>query len=181
MPIWWLYIDNNAKITFLSENASVLRDLARTCVPMNFYKWQAYIGAPKGEDCRSDSLIFTKMSRSGSRSDISEWVGGEKVAASLLWRHNGRDGVSDHQPHKCLLNRLFRRRSKKTSKLRVTGLRAGNSPVTGEFPTKMASSAENVSIWWRHHVVFHTNDAPVHWRIHISILAPEAGISSMDK
>ena len=67
------------------------------------------------------------------------------------WRYNGRDGISNHQPHDCLLNRLFRRRSKKTSKLRVTGLSAGNSPVTGEFPTEMASNAENVSIWWRHH------------------------------
>ena len=51
----------------------------------------------------------------------------------------------------CLLNSLFGRRSKKTSKLRVTGLRAGNSPVTGEFPAQMARNAENVSIWWRHH------------------------------
>ena len=41
---------------------------------------------------------------------------------SFRWRNNGRDGVSNHQPHYCLLNRLFRRRSKKTSKLRVTGL-----------------------------------------------------------
>ena len=45
-----------------------------------------------------------------------------------------------------------RRRSKKTSKLRVTGLCEGNSPVTGEFPAQRASNAENVSIWWRHHV-----------------------------
>ena len=44
-----------------------------------------------------------------------------------------------------------RRRSKKTSKLRVTGLCAGNSPVTGEFPAQRASNAENGSIWWRHH------------------------------
>ena len=44
-----------------------------------------------------------------------------------------------------------RRRSKKTSKLRVTGLCAGNSTVTGEFPTQSVSIAENVSIWWRHH------------------------------
>ena len=72
--------------------------------------------------------------------------------ALLLWRHNGRDGVSNHQPHDCLLNRSFRPRSKKTSKLRVTGLLcAGSSPVTGDFPAQMASSAENVSIWWRHH------------------------------
>ena len=63
----------------------------------------------------------------------------------------GRDGVSNHQPHHFLLNRLFRRRSKKTSTLRVTRLCAGNSPVTGEFSAQMASNAENVSIWWRHH------------------------------
>ena len=71
---------------------------------------------------------------------------------SLQWRHNGLDSISNHHPHDCLLNRLFRRRSKKTSKLRVTGLCAGNSPGTGEFPAQMASIAENISIWWRHHV-----------------------------
>ena len=70
---------------------------------------------------------------------------------TLEWRHNGHNGVSNHQPHQCLLNRLLRRRSKKTSKLRVTDLCAGNSPVTGEVPARMASNAENVSIWWRHH------------------------------
>ena len=63
---------------------------------------------------------------------------------SLQWRHDGRDadGVSNHQPQHCLLN----------IKVRVTGLYAGNSPVTGEFPAQMASNAENVSIWWLHHV-----------------------------
>ena len=74
-------------------------------------------------------------------------------AWSLQWRHNGRDNVSNYQPHDCLFNRLFKRKSKKTLKLRVTGLCAGNSPVTGEFPAQMASNAENVSIWWRHHVL----------------------------
>ena len=49
----------------------------------------------------------------------------------------------------CLLNRLLQ--IKETSKLRDTGLCAGNSPGTGEFPAQMASNAENVSIWWRHH------------------------------
>ena len=71
---------------------------------------------------------------------------------ALRWRQNELDDVSDHQPHDCLLNLLFRRRSKKTSKLRVTGLCAGNSPWTGEFPAQKASKAENVSIWWHHHV-----------------------------
>ena len=45
--------------------------------------------------------------------------------STLRWRHNGHDGVSNHQPHHCLLNRLFGCRSKKTSKLRVTGLVRG--------------------------------------------------------
>ena len=74
-----------------------------------------------------------------------------KLFMPLLWRHNGRDGITNHQPHDCLLNRLFRRRSKKTSKLHVTGLCVGNSPMTGEFPAQKASDVENVSIWWRHH------------------------------
>ena len=44
---------------------------------------------------------------------------------------------------------FFRRRSKKTSKLRVTGLCAGNSPVIDEFFAQKVSNAGNVSIWWR--------------------------------
>ena len=76
---------------------------------------------------------------------------GHFVPAALRWRHNGRGGVSNHQPHNCSLNRLLRRRSKKTSKLRVTGLCVGNSQGTGEFPAQMANNAENVSIWWHHH------------------------------
>ena len=69
----------------------------------------------------------------------------------LQWCHNEHDGDSNNQCPDCLLNRLFRRESKKTPKLRVTGLWEGNSPVTGEFPAQRASNAENVSIWWRHH------------------------------
>ena len=71
---------------------------------------------------------------------------------SFQWRHNGHDGVSNHQRPECLLNRLFRRRSKKTSKLRVNSLCGGNSPLTDEFSAQMANNAENASIWWRHHV-----------------------------
>ena len=71
---------------------------------------------------------------------------------SLQWRHNERDDVSNHRRLDCLLNRLFRHRSKKTSKLRVTDLCEGNSRVTGEFPSQRVSNAENIPIWWRHHV-----------------------------
>ena len=80
---------------------------------------------------------------------VQLWI--YKNFKTLQWRHNGRDSVSNHQPHDCFLNRLFRHRSKKTSKLRVTGLCAGNTPEAGELPSQMASNAENVSIWWRQH------------------------------
>ena len=80
-------------------------------------------------------------------------VGQRFWCVSLQWRHNEHGGISNHQPQDCLLNGSLRRRSKVTSKLRITGLCAWNSPVTGEFPAQRASNAENVSIWWRHHVV----------------------------
>ena len=69
-----------------------------------------------------------------------------RVQHTLRWRHNESDGDSNHQSHDCLPDRL-----KKTEKLRVTGLCAGNSPVTVEFPAQRTSYAKNVSIWWRHH------------------------------
>ena len=61
---------------------------------------------------------------------------------ALQWRHNGRDGVSNHQRLECLFNRLFSRRSKKTWKLRITGLCGGirwpvNSPHKGPVTRKM--------------------------------------------
>ena len=75
-----------------------------------------------------------------------------RLLSALQWRHNCSDGVLNHQPHDCFPNRYIQRRSKKISKLRVTGICAGNSPVTGEVPVQMDSNAENVSIWWRHHI-----------------------------
>ena len=71
--------------------------------------------------------------------------------SSLEWRHNGLDSVSNHQPRDSLFNRLFRRRSKKTSKLRVTMRGIHRGPVNS--PHRWPSNAENVSIWRRHHVL----------------------------
>ena len=71
---------------------------------------------------------------------------------SLHWHHNEWDGISNLQHLDCLLNCLFRSRSKWTSKLCFTGLCEGNSLVISEFPTQRVSNTENVSIWQRHHV-----------------------------
>ena len=80
-------------------------------------------------------------------------------------RHNHysndeHDGVSNHRRVDGLLHRLFRRRSKKTSKLCVTGLCEGNSLVTGEFPSQRASNAGNISIWRRHREMIPTTAFP---------------------
>ena len=78
----------------------------------------------------------------------------QSLGELLQWRHNDRDGVSNHQPHDCLLNHLFRLSWKKTSKLRITGLCEGNSLGTREFPAQRASNVENVSIWWCRQVAY---------------------------
>ena len=74
--------------------------------------------------CRCTSFGCTAAIRCGS------------ACHALRWRHNDSDGVSNHQPHDCLLNRLFGRISKKTSKLPVTGLCVGNSPGPVNSPHK---------------------------------------------
>ena len=74
------------------------------------------------------TLLATEKSHSPSTNEITLYT--------LHWRHIDHDGVSNHQPHGCLLNRLFRRRSTKTSKLRVTGLCVGKSPGPVNSPHK---------------------------------------------
>ena len=36
---------------------------------------------------------------------------------TLHWHHNGWDGISNHQPHDCLLNHLFRRKHQSSASL----------------------------------------------------------------
>ena len=83
------------------------------------------------------------------------WISGQYT---LQWRHNGRDSISNHQPHDCFLNPLFRHRSKKTSKFWVTGLCAGNSPHKWPVTRK-------VSIWWCHETTPSKNKA---WTVYIT-------------
>ena len=83
--------------------------------------------------------------------DDGEWF--RKLVSSLQWRHNGGDGVSHHHPYECLLNRSFRRRSKKTAKLRVTGLCVVNSPGPVNSPhkgpvTRKMFPFNDVIMWW---------------------------------
>ena len=66
----------------------------------------------------TSSPLFLKSScvqlTSNLALDHHPWID-EYGPTTLQWRHNERDSVSNHQPHDCLLNRLFRRWSRKTS------------------------------------------------------------------
>ena len=99
------------------------------------------------------TCVIPNQISSASRARIVIYIciKGWNALFPLQWRHNGCDGVSSHQPHDCLLNCLFKRRSKKTLKLHVTGVCMGNSRGTGDFPAQRTSNVENASIWWRHH------------------------------
>ena len=46
---------------------------------------------------------------------------------TLQWRHNERIGVSNHQPHDCLLNRLFKAQIEENIKA------PRHWPLCGEF------------------------------------------------
>ena len=90
----------------------------------------------------------------------------------IQWRHNERNDIANHQPHDCLLNCLFRRRSKKTSKLRVTGLCEGNSPVTGEFPAQKCQQRGKC---------LHFDGVIMHWHLYSTATVSHAILRNMYK
>ena len=81
-----------------------------------------------------DCGLYSFCLRPGWRLNIRQ-----ATRMGVLTFHNN-DVIMSAMTHDCLLNCLFRRWSKKTSKLRVTGFCAGNSPVTGEFPAQMPAT-----------------------------------------
>ena len=108
------------------------------------YNWWANIQcsglSPLGE-IRCETGLLTHRHQPCRTCSVSGGKRPNRMAdiSLLQWRRNGRDGGSNHRRIDCLLNRSFMRRSKKTSKLLVTGLCEGNSSVTGEFPAQGAS------------------------------------------
>ena len=110
-------------------------------------------------DCQLDpwehtSVKFESKYKIFFREDAFENVVCE-MAITLQWRHNGRDGVSNYQPLDCLLNRLFRRRSKKhqssASLVFVWGIHRWpvNSPHKGPVTRKMLPFDDVIMILYR--------------------------------
>ena len=85
----------------------------------------------------------------------------------LQWRYNERNGVSNHKPRDCLLNGLFRSRSKHYSSASLAFVRGihrwpVNSPNKGPETRKMFPFDEVI----KH---FLTNGVPVYWHKHVSL------------
>ena len=135
MSSWIKSISNELNITFLVRarvNCDVIGGVAQSIVTSSQERKQSKWGTMSMCTCIEN--VFWIVIYGLKAHQVIEYA--------LRWRHNGHDGVSNHQPHHCLLKRLFGCTSKKTSKLCVTGLCAGNSPGTGEFSAQMASNAE---------------------------------------
>ena len=92
------------------------------------YPWRA----PHWKGLSDVSFLLITESQYKIKSFIASSFYG-LLSAAFQWRHNERDGDSNHRLLGCLLYRLFRRRSQKTSQLRITGHFKGNTPVTGGF------------------------------------------------
>ena len=89
----------------------------------------------------------------------------------LQRRENERDGVSNHEPHDCLLNHA---QIKEIIKAPRHWPLCGE--FTGEFPSQRASNANNFSIWWRQHVnkLSFIDRRVIDFLDHVSLLSPTA-------
>ena len=131
-----------------SRSPNIEMETLRAC---EWHKFTSNILTPASSDVVSERWLVWKESKKLISQAFNQWE--HRFVWTLHWRHNGHGGVSNHQPHGCLLHRLFRRISKKTSKAPRQLPLWGEFTGTGEFPAQRASNAENGSISWRHHAV----------------------------
>ena len=133
-----------------SNRTQVLKQLM-FCWYMNFVSLHRKIIQALTHSCTFPQPC--KLSNT-KRMHLYDKAANSNLVPMQLFYNNYNDvimGVLNHRRPDCLLNRLFKRRSKKASKLRIPGLCEGNSQVTGEIPTQRPVNPKNISISWRHH------------------------------
>ena len=119
----WCLFGTKASATIMTKLLSIYQECNNIMFFISMMKRQSCGNCHyKKDDC---ILLWFKTELHPERT--TDWR--DILSRSLKWRHNEHNGISNHQPRDCLLNRLFRHRSKKTSKLHVTGLCEGNSPL----------------------------------------------------
>ena len=108
----------------------------------------SYYGGMNNENLCHNGLNSSPTHRNDTQYKLNQdltifiWAGALEVMA-LQWRHNERDVVSNHQLRHCLLNGLFRRRSKKTSNVGDRWISLTKGPVT----RKMFSFDDDIMVW----------------------------------
>ena len=115
------------KIRYISEcKHKVLLCLVLVWLYHQFL-WMHVIYYPFFQPCFISNEVG--VNRSVPKHDNTNYI------RSSQWRHNERNGVSNHPPYDCLLNRLFKAQIKENVKA------LPHWPLCGD------------SIWWRHHVM----------------------------
>ena len=107
LRIWYIfariYLSNDAQVCYFSFYKEISAGLLVWIYFENYRGALSPLPVYTGLECRR--LIPTiKLKR--SMEDYSTFIL-ETRPPSLHWRHDRRDCVSNHQPHDCLLNRLF--------------------------------------------------------------------------
>ena len=106
-----------------------------------------------------------------------------QLCCTLRWRHNGHDGISNDQPHHCLLNRFFgavQRKHQSSVSLALCGNSPGpvNSPHKWPVMRKMVPFDDVIMACWlmvpSHSlnqcwlvickVLWHSFEGKFHWR-----------------
>ena len=106
-----LHVNRNNSLLLILHNTTTNAHIFTT-LSIQITKWCV---------CRVRSM------REGFDTQLCCWqfISDNTSVITSRWRHDGRDGVSNHQPHLWLLNYLYRSRSKKTTPRRW--------PLCGEF------------------------------------------------
>ena len=134
---------------FLKNNTGKLR----TCLLLEFYRFRT-LAVKLG---KIDIIYLNHLNTKGSNKSYSI-LSPCRRDPSLQWRHNRRDGVSNHQPNYCLLNCLFGRRWKKHRSSALLAFVRGiyrwpaNSPHKGLVTRKMFPFDDVIMIIFRMHV-----------------------------
>ena len=110
-------MDPAPKGLFVSQNINTTLPVARYLARSHWGTYIMPLDQKIYQKCKLALLVSVRV----ACALVTKFLPCALIRAPLYWRHSGRAGVSNHQHHDCLLNGLFRRRSKKTSKLRVTG------------------------------------------------------------
>ena len=139
------YFNHSWSITVGSANIDTLTEWStESNFKPNLAHESHHIVIQISRDFVSKFLIYNKnqVHRRLYVSSMSYQLAKSLCFVSLQWRHNERDGVSNHRRLDCLLSRLFRHRLKETSNLPVTGLCKGwpmDSPHKGPLTRKIFS------------------------------------------